>query len=117
VADDKTFGANSFKSIRIKNPGHGDVFVLGGRAYSAGIYGVAKKDTSDAILQATVPRIYGVADLHVLLQRDAEHDLPIFNLPKKVDSEEKDLPSRRVCFLIFWRTTSSSWLRSSQSGS
>jgi hypothetical protein len=34
-----------------------------------------------------------------------------------VDSEEKDLPSRRVCFLIFWRTTSSNWLRSSQSGS
>jgi hypothetical protein len=106
----KTFGANAFKSIRIKNPGHGDVFVLDVRAYPAGIYGVAKNDSSDAILQATVPRIYGVPDLHVLLQRDAEHDLPIFYLPKKVDSEGEDLPSRRVCFLIFWRKTSSSWL-------
>src|SRR4051794_39620324 len=67
-----------FKFIRIKNPGHRDVFVLGVRVYPAGIYGVARTDATDAILSATVPTIYGDADLHVLLRRDAEHDLPIY---------------------------------------
>jgi hypothetical protein len=87
----KTFGANSFKSIRIKNPGHGDVFVLGGRAYSAGIYGVANKDTSDAILQATVPRIYGVADLHVLLQQTQNTICQSSTFPRKW------IRRRRIC--------------------
>jgi hypothetical protein len=107
----KTFGGgNPFKFIRIKNPGYGDVFVLDVRAYPAGIYGVAKNDSDDAVLQATMPRIYGVADLHVLLRRDAEYDLPIYYLSKNKTDLEGNLPSRRVCFLIFWRKTSSSWL-------
>jgi hypothetical protein len=106
----KTFQGAPFKRIRIKNPGHGDVLVLGVRAYPAGIYGVARTDANDAILQATVPQIFGVANLHVLLGRDAEYDLPIYYLSKnKTDLEGKD-PSRRICFLIFWRKTSSSWL-------
>jgi hypothetical protein len=98
----KTFGVNPFKFIRIKNPGP--------RAYPAGIYGVAKNDSSDAILQATVPQIFGVADLHALLRRDAEYDLPIYYLSKTKMDLEGNLPSRRVCFLIFWRKTSSTWL-------
>ena len=57
-----------------------------------------------------MPRIFGVANVHVLLQPDAEHDLPIFYLSKKIDLEGKTLPSRRLWFLIYWRKTSSSWL-------
>ena len=33
----------------------------------------------------------------------------IFELSKPADAP-KDTPSRRVCFLIYWRKTSSSWL-------
>jgi hypothetical protein len=106
----KTFQGAPFKFIRIKNLGYHDVFVLKVRAWPAGIYGVAKTDATDAILQATVPKIFGVADLHVLLRRDAEHDLPIYYLSKNNTDLEENLPSRRVCFLIFWRKTSSSWL-------
>jgi hypothetical protein len=103
----KKFGANAFKCIRIKNPWHGDVFIKGVRALPAGVYGIARDHSNDAILQATAPQLFGRAGLHVLLRRDGEYDLPIFYLPKPVDMAEKN---RLVCFLIFWRKTSSSWL-------
>src|SRR5262249_59301643 len=34
------FGANPLEYIRIKNPGHGDLFIRGVRAYPPTIYGV-----------------------------------------------------------------------------
>jgi hypothetical protein len=101
----KLAGVNPYKYIRIKNPGPGDVFVLGVRAYPPGIYGIAKDHSTDAILQATTPKIYGVADLQVLLPPGEKCDLPIIDLRKN-----EDAPSRRVRFVISWRKTSSSWL-------
>ena len=46
---------------------------------------------------------------NVLLRPGKTHDLGIIKFPKKLD-EPQDAPSRQVCFLIYWRKTSSTWL-------
>lgn len=56
--------------------------------------------TDDAILQATVPGLYGVADLQLLLQPGGKFDLPIMDL-----RQPEDRPSQRVRFVISWRKT------------
>jgi hypothetical protein len=102
----KTLGANPCTYICIRNPGHDDVLVLGVRAYPPGIYGVAKNHS----LAATLSAAFNL-DVHVLLQRDADYDLPIFMFPKNIGSQDRDLPSRTVCFLVFWCKPSSSWFK------
>src|SRR5262245_61841247 len=72
----KLAGVNPYKYIRITNPGPGDVFIQGVRASPSGIYGIAKNHSNDAILQATTPKIYGVADLQALLRPGEKCDLP-----------------------------------------
>jgi len=95
----RKFGANPLEYIRLKNPGYGDVFVLGVRAYPR-VYDVAKDRSVRATITATALKW----DVRVLLRQNEEWDLPIFpNLPT-------DAASRRVCFLVFWRKTSSTWL-------
>jgi hypothetical protein len=83
----KKVGATPFEYIRIKNPGPADVLILGVRAR---------------------PPIYGVTrEKNVLLHGEA-CDLPIVANRVKLP---KNAPSQRVCFVIYWRKTSSSWLR------
>jgi hypothetical protein len=95
----KKFGANPLEYIRLKNPGYGDVFVLQVRAYPR-FYDVAK----DRSVRATITDTALKSDVRVLLRQNEEWDLPIFpNLPTGSSS-------RRVCFLVFWRKTSSTWL-------
>lgn len=90
--------------IRIKNPGYGDVFIRGVRVYPQNIYAVAKDHSQRAILGT----LFNV-DVNVLLRPGEDWDLPIIKLPRKLD-EPKDTSSRRVCFLVSWRKTSSTWL-------
>src|SRR5262249_57374417 len=48
-------------------------------------------------------------DVTVLLRPGKPHDRGIIKSPKKL-AEPQDASSRRVCFLIYWRKTSSTWL-------
>jgi hypothetical protein len=99
-----------FRFIRIKNPGPGDVFVRGVRAYGGG-YGVFKTQS--------VGDLAFKPDVHVLLRRDAEHDVPLkpMTLTPPIISaitgnSAAQMPrmSRRICFVVSWRKTSSTWL-------
>jgi hypothetical protein len=112
----KLAGVNPFKYIRIENPGPGDVLVLGVRAYqiadqlgdlppivTSGIYAIAKDHSDEEILQATVPKLYGVGDLQFLLRPEGKRDLPIIE-PRKPNT---DPPSKLVLFVVSWRKTSS----------
>jgi hypothetical protein len=98
------FGVNPLEYIRIKNPGPGDLFILGVRAYPPTIYGVSRDRSSTAIADALSFKI----DVNVLLGPGETRDLPIID--GRDPRISKDAPSRRVCFLIYWRKTSSSWL-------
>jgi hypothetical protein len=98
------FGANPLEYIRIKNPGPGDLFILGVRAYPPKIYGVSRDHSGRAIADALSFNI----DVNVLLGPGETRDLPIID--GRDPRISKDAPSRRVCFLIYWRKTSSSWL-------
>jgi len=95
----KKFGANPLEDIRLKNPGYGDVFVLRVRAYPR-LYDVAK----DRSVRATITDTGLKSDVRVLLKQNEERDLSIF--PNRPTGSS----SRRVCFLVFWRKTSSTWL-------
>jgi hypothetical protein len=100
----KKFGANSFKYIRLQNPGPADVFIMGVRA-DPPIYGIARDHSEKAIAEAVVE-----IDVNVLLWQGETYDLPIFELPKPVDAP-KDARPQPVRFVIYWYKTSSSWLR------
>jgi hypothetical protein len=104
----KLAGVNPFKFIRIKNPSSGDVFVQDVRVSPSGVYGIAKDYSTDAVLQATVPKIYGTADLQVILRPGEKCDLPIFDL-RKNQVPNTDAPSQRVRFVVSWRKTSSAF--------
>jgi hypothetical protein len=99
----KKIGAGSFEFIRIKNPGPADVLILGVRARPP-IYGVTRDHSSEAILEALS---FNNDVKNVLLQGEG-CDLPI--VPNRVKLP-KNAPSQRVRFIIYWRKTSSSWLR------
>jgi len=103
----KKFGANSYKYIRIQNPGPADVFILGVRAHPPKSYGIARDDTERAIAEAL-----NNIDVNVLLSKDEVRDLPIWECPKPVpkDPDKAAEVDQRVRFVIYWRKTSSSWL-------
>jgi hypothetical protein len=99
----KKFGVNPYTYIRIKNPGPADVFILAVRAYPSGTYFIARDQSSQAIVDASLK-----IDTNVLLWQGETRDLPI--LPFRKPSEmAKDAP-QAVRVVIYWRKTSSSWL-------
>jgi hypothetical protein len=81
--------------IRISNPGPTDVLIQSVRVRPA-IYGVAKDHSAKGR-----KAFFESVDLNLLLRSGKEHDLPII---------ERENVSRRVCFFIYWRKTSSSYL-------
>jgi hypothetical protein len=96
------FGANPLEYIRIQNPGPVGVFIKSVRAYPQGTYGIAKNRSPGAMIKAQIN-----IDVNVLLGPSEICDLPI--LPLRDPSEAaKDQPVR---FLVYWRKTSSSYLR------
>jgi hypothetical protein len=108
----KKLGLNPFKYIRIKNPGPADVFIRGVRAYPSRTYHIAKDHSARAILEATFN-----IDVNVLLGQGEVCDLPIIE-PSKPVEEPKDQhgvaevqQDQPVRFVIYWRKTSSSYLR------
>jgi len=96
------FGASPLENIRLKNPGYGDVFILQVRAYPR-VYDVAK----DRSVKATITDTALKRDVRVLLRQNEELDLPIF--PNRNEMPEGSA-TRRFCFFVFWRKTSSTWL-------
>jgi hypothetical protein len=105
VTAEKRFSGNPEEYICVKNPGHSDVFILGVRVHpkTPQIYGVAK----DHSVRAISSSFHG--NVNVLLPPGKEQYLPIIELPKDLDAPI-DTAGRRVCFLIYWRKTSSTWL-------
>jgi len=103
VTATKRFAGNPEDYICIKNPGFSDVFIRGVRVYPKRIYGVAKDNSTKAIASSFY------ADVNVLLPPGEEQYLPIIEFPKDLD-KPLDTSRRWVCFLIFWRKTSSTWL-------
>jgi hypothetical protein len=112
----KLAGVNPFKYIRIENPGPGEVFVQGVRAYQIAdqlgdlppivpsrIYAIAKDHSHEEVLQATVPELYGVGELQFLLRAGGKCDLPIIE-PRE---PKTDPPSKVVLFVVSWRKTNS----------
>jgi|GraSoi_2013_60cm_1033757.scaffolds.fasta_scaffold46262_1 hypothetical protein len=98
----KKFGANPLEYIRIQNPGPVGVFIKSVRAYPGGLYGIAKDRSPGAMMKAQIN-----IDVNVFLGPDDICDLPL--LPLRNPSEAaRDQPVR---FLVFWRKTSSSYLR------
>jgi hypothetical protein len=111
VTAKRFLGGTPFKYIRIQNPGPADVLVLGVRAYPR-IYGISRDHSLDAIIKVQVN-----IDVNILLGQGKTWDLPIGELPKPVQAPKdesnaaegpKDQPVR---FFIYWRKTSSSWLK------
>lgn len=102
----KRFSGNPEKYICIKNPGHGDLLILEVRVRPKGpqIYKVAKDHSERAVISS----LYD-ADVKLLLPPGKEHYLPIIEAPKDLD-KPIDTAGRRVCFIIYWRKTSSTWL-------
>jgi len=99
----KKFGASRYEYIRIQNPGPADVFVLAVRAYPSKVYGIAKDHSGRAIVEAASFEI----DVNVLLGKDGTRDFPIV---KVADPHQRPVADRKVCFVIYWRKTSSSYL-------
>jgi hypothetical protein len=69
------------------------------------MYGVAKDLSARALIWSS---LYG-DDVNVLLPPGKDQYLPIIELPKDLDAPI-DTARRRVCFIIYWRKTSSTWL-------
>jgi hypothetical protein len=97
-------GANPYKYIRIKNPGPADVFILAVRAYPSKVYSIAKDHSTEAIVGAASFNV----DVNVVLWQGEERDLPIIDVSKP---DQRNTADRPVRFVIYWRKTSSSWLR------
>jgi hypothetical protein len=114
-------GANSFSYLRIQNPGPADVFIKRVCAYPP-IYGVLKDQLPDEVAKALDALDEGDVkamadiDVNVLLWQGQTYDLPIFEFPKPVkapnQSDAAEVPQDQpVRFVIYWRKTSSTWLR------
>jgi hypothetical protein len=99
------FAGNPEEYLCIKNSGHSDVFIMGVHVLPKNpqIYGVAK----DHSVRAISSSFHG--NVNVLLPAGKEQYLPIIEVPKNLDAPI-DTARRRVCFLIYWRKTSSTWL-------
>jgi hypothetical protein len=106
----KKLGVNPYKYIRIKNPGPADVFILRVRAYPSRPYGIARDHSTKAILEAAFK-----SDAKVFLWQGDVIDLPIIELSKPVVEDQHkatEAPTNQsVWFVIYWRKTSSSYLR------
>jgi hypothetical protein len=92
--------------ICIINPGRSDLFIREVRVYprtARVLYGVAKDHSEKAV----VSTLYST-EVNALLRAGEEKYLPIIKLPRILDAPPKD--AWWVCFLIFWRKTSSTWL-------
>jgi hypothetical protein len=96
----KKYGANSFKCIRLQNPGPADLFIV--RVHTdPSIYVVAANDSFEAVEAALAGD-----DVNVLLRQGETCELPVV---EPVDLP-KDAPSQQVCFTIYWYKTNSSRL-------
>jgi hypothetical protein len=106
----RTSGTPADPCIRIVNPGTTGLLIRSVRVLPAGIYAVAKnfgiKPTMAALGDTTVKdaNILNV----VLLRPGQEHDLAIID--RRKDEDARKNISRRVCFCIYWRKNSSTWL-------
>jgi len=100
----KKMGVNPYKYIRIKNPGPADVLILAVRTYPSKVYAIAKDHSTDAIFDAASFNV----DVNVVLWQGEVCDLPIVEVSKPDQHRTADQPVRVV---IYWRKTSSSWLR------
>jgi hypothetical protein len=98
----KMLGVNPYTYIRIKNPGHTDVFISGVRA-PPGFYGIARDHSVRAIAGAQLD-----VDVRFLLGPGETRDLVIIDLRNQY-KVPKDEP-QRVYFFIYWRKPSSTWL-------
>jgi hypothetical protein len=96
----KKYGANSFKCIRVHNPGPADVFIVRVHA-DPPIYAVAANHSEKAVMAAA-----SSDDVNVLLRSGETCELLIF---EPVDLP-KDAPPQQVRFTIYWYKTNSSWL-------
>jgi hypothetical protein len=100
----KKLGVNPYKYIRIKNPGPADVFILAVRVYPSMVYSIAKDHSKEAVVGAASFNV----DVNVVLWQGEVRDLPIIEVSKPDHRNVADQPVR---FVIYWRKTSSSYLR------
>jgi hypothetical protein len=100
----KKLGVNPYKYIRIKNPGPADVFILAVRAYPPKVYSIAKDHSTKAIVGAASFNL----DVNVVLWQGEVRDLPIIDVSKP---DQRNVADQSVRFVIYWRKTSSSYLR------
>lgn len=84
----KKVAAAPYEYVRIKNPGHSDLFILGARAYPP-IYATARGHSMDEIVDGSARM-----DVNVLLRPGKKHDLPIIDLRTTIEWPT-DAPSRR----------------------
>jgi hypothetical protein len=106
VTATKRFSGNPEEYLRVINPGHSDLFIRAVRVYprtARVFYGVAKDHSTRAITSTLYK-----TDVNVLLRPGKDHSLPIIKLPTTSGSPPK--APWVVCFLIYWRKTSSTWL-------
>jgi hypothetical protein len=96
----KKCGANSFKCIRLQNPGPADVFIVRVCA-DPPIYAVAANHEEEAIAAALAGD-----DVNVHLRQGETYDLLVFE-PVDVPN---GAPPQQVRFTIYWYKTNSSWL-------
>jgi hypothetical protein len=97
-------GVNPYKYIRITNPGPADVFILAVRVYPSKVYSIAKDHATEAIVGAASFNV----DVNVVLWQGDTRDLPIIEVSQP---DQRDLADQAVRFVIYWRKTSSSYLR------
>jgi hypothetical protein len=90
--------------IRIKNPGPADVFILAVRAYPSKVYSIVKDHSTEPIVGAASFNV----DVNVVLWQGEVHDLPIIEVSKP---DQRNVADQSVRFVIYWRKTSSSYLR------
>jgi hypothetical protein len=110
AATTRTGGTPADPCIHIVNPGPRGLLIRSVRVLPPAIYAVAKnrdiKPTMAALGDTTVE---GANVLNIVLLRpDQEHDLAIIDRRKDEDVQKNI--SRRVCFCIYWRKNSSTWL-------
>jgi len=93
----RTSGMPPDPYIRITNPGPADLFIKSVRVHPTGVIYVAK----DYAIRAQMAALEST-DVNVLLRSGEKQDLPII---------VGETVSKRVCLFIYWRKTSSTWLR------
>ena len=85
----KKVAAAPYEYVRIKNPGHSDLFILGARAISADLRHGQRGHSMDEIVDGSARM-----DVNVLLRPGKKHDLPIIDLRTTIEWPT-DAPSRR----------------------